>query len=120
MLSYFRRKGSIYFFGKPKKICNLCGFDTFNTSEAIFAFVFFTTGLPDQTETSATPEQVQPLWRQKFGQGVRWLLYVVKKEYSEFISYSLNNQRPPAEQSWGYEDGPWKGPGPPLLGAADF
>ena len=21
--------------------------------------------------------------------------------------------------SWGYEDGPWKGPGPPLLGAAD-
>ena len=30
------------------------------------------------------------------------------------------NQRPPAEQSWGYEDGPWKGPGPPLLGAADF
>jgi len=28
------------------------------------------------------------------------------------------NQRPPA--SWGYEDGPWKGPGPPLLGAADF
>ena len=21
---------------------------------------------------------------------------------------------------WGYEDGPWKGPGPPLLGAADF
>jgi hypothetical protein len=24
------------------------------------------------------------------------------------------------QQSWGYEDGPWKGPGPPLLGAADF
>jgi hypothetical protein len=23
-------------------------------------------------------------------------------------------------QSWGYEDGPWKGPGPPLLVAADF
>jgi len=21
--------------------------------------------------------------------------------------------------SWGYEDGPWKGPGPPLLGATD-
>ena len=24
------------------------------------------------------------------------------------------------QQSWGYEDGPWKGPGPPLLGGADF
>ena len=24
------------------------------------------------------------------------------------------------QQRWGYEDGPWKGPGPPLLGAADF
>jgi len=23
------------------------------------------------------------------------------------------------QQSWGYEDGPWKGPGPPLLVAAD-
>jgi len=35
--------------------------------------------------------------------------------------YSINktaNQRPPAEL--GYEDGPWKGPGPPLLVAADF
>jgi len=28
------------------------------------------------------------------------------------------NQRPPAEL--GYEDGPWKGLGPPLLVAADF
>ena len=24
------------------------------------------------------------------------------------------------QQSWGYEDGPWKGPEPPLLVAADF
>jgi hypothetical protein len=24
------------------------------------------------------------------------------------------------QQSWGYEDGPWKGPGPPLLVAADI
>jgi hypothetical protein len=24
------------------------------------------------------------------------------------------------QQSWGYEDGPWKGLGPPLLVAADF
>jgi len=24
------------------------------------------------------------------------------------------------QQSWGYEDGPWKGPGPPLLVAADL
>jgi len=24
------------------------------------------------------------------------------------------------QQSWVYEDGPWKGPGPPLLVAADF
>ena len=24
------------------------------------------------------------------------------------------------QQSWGDEDGPWKGPGPPLLVAADF
>ncbi|MCP4252602.1 MAG: hypothetical protein GY775_04170, partial [Candidatus Scalindua sp.] len=24
------------------------------------------------------------------------------------------------QQSWGYEDGPWKGPGPPLLVAADY
>ena len=36
------------------------------------------------------------------------------------INLSTINQRPPAEQSWGYEDGPWKGPGPPLLGAADL
>jgi len=28
------------------------------------------------------------------------------------------NQRPPAEL--GYEDGPWKGPGPPLLVVADI
>ena len=25
-----------------------------------------------------------------------------------------------ATTSWGYEDGPWKGPGPPLLEAADL
>jgi len=24
------------------------------------------------------------------------------------------------QQSWGYEEGPWKGPGPPLLVAVDF
>ena len=24
------------------------------------------------------------------------------------------------QQSWGYEDGPWKGPGPSLLAATDF
>jgi hypothetical protein len=24
------------------------------------------------------------------------------------------------QQNWGYEDGPWKGPGSPLLVAADF
>jgi hypothetical protein len=30
----------------------------------------------------------------------------------------LLNQRPPAEL--GYEDGHWKGPGPPLLVAADL
>jgi hypothetical protein len=24
------------------------------------------------------------------------------------------------QQSWGYEDGSWKGPGPPLLGDADL
>jgi hypothetical protein len=24
------------------------------------------------------------------------------------------------QQSWGYEDDPWKGPEPPLLVAADF
>jgi hypothetical protein len=24
------------------------------------------------------------------------------------------------QQSWGHADGPWKGPGPPLLVAADF
>jgi len=24
------------------------------------------------------------------------------------------------QQSWGYEDGPWKGPGPSLLVTADF
>jgi len=24
------------------------------------------------------------------------------------------------QQSWGYEDGPWKGPGPPLLVVADL
>jgi hypothetical protein len=24
------------------------------------------------------------------------------------------------QQSWGYEDGPWKGPEPPLLVTADY
>jgi hypothetical protein len=24
------------------------------------------------------------------------------------------------QQSWGYEDGPWKGPEPPLLVATDY
>ena len=35
----------------------------------------------------------------------------------------LRNRQPEIsdhQQSHGYEDGPWKGPGPPLLVAADF
>jgi len=31
-----------------------------------------------------------------------------------------NGQISDHQQSWGYEDGPWKGPGPPLLVAADL
>ena len=33
---------------------------------------------------------------------------------------NVSNKISDHQQSWGYEDGPWKGPGPPLLVAADF
>jgi len=39
----------------------------------------------------------------------------------ESISDDLFNcQISDHQQSWGHEDGPWKGPGPPLLVAADL
>ena len=37
-----------------------------------------------------------------------------------FSSFHQDEKPKSAATSWGYEDGPWKGPGPPLLGAADF
>jgi len=36
------------------------------------------------------------------------------------ICYFLRDKISDHQQSWGYEDGPWKRPGPPLLVAADF
>ena len=39
-------------------------------------------------------------------------------DFSPMAPFQPKNQRPPAEL--GYEDGPWKRPGPPLLVAADF
>ena len=48
-------------------------------------------------------------------------IYTDKRDATDNLhgSYSIN-QRSPAEQSRGYEDGSSKGPGPPLLVAADF
>jgi hypothetical protein len=34
--------------------------------------------------------------------------------------FLLPNSCKSATTSWGYEDGPWKGPGPPLRVSADF
>jgi hypothetical protein len=45
--------------------------------------------------------------------------FILTKPHSKDYISSFQNQRPPAA-IWGYEDGPWKEPGPPLLGAADF
>jgi len=39
-----------------------------------------------------------------------------KKLFSQIDAQEISDH----QHSWGYEDGPWKGPGPPLLGAADF
>jgi hypothetical protein len=42
---------------------------------------------------------------------------------SSFMNLSqkdLNGKISDHQQSWGYEDGPWKGPGPPLPVAADL
>jgi hypothetical protein len=36
------------------------------------------------------------------------------------IKQGLKKIKKSATTSWGYEDGPWKGPGPPLLVVADF
>ena len=36
------------------------------------------------------------------------------------VAYEDESQISDHQQSWGYKDGPWKGPGPPLLGDADF
>jgi len=38
----------------------------------------------------------------------------------ELSRYFNNNKISDHQQSWGYEDGPWKGPGPPLLVVADL
>jgi len=35
---------------------------------------------------------------------------------ADYLSAGISDH----QQSWGYADGPWKGPGPPLLAVADF
>jgi hypothetical protein len=46
-----------------------------------------------------------------------WYQTLGKTYLSPFLfSYKISGH----QQSWGYEDGPWMGPGPPLLVAADF
>ena len=52
---------------------------------------------------------------------VQWLtsnlvLDSVQSEMAIYPDLSISDH----QQSWGYEDGPLKGPGPPLLVAADF
>ena len=43
------------------------------------------------------------------------------QEIAEIVDISVANVKISDHQrSWGYEDGPWKGPGPPLLVAADL
>jgi hypothetical protein len=39
---------------------------------------------------------------------------------NKVVLFISNLQISDHQQSWGYKDGPWKGPGPPLLVAADF
>jgi hypothetical protein len=41
---------------------------------------------------------------------------IVNEGIVELLSLSKLSDR---QQSWGYDDGPWKGPEPPLLVAAD-
>ncbi|MBW2492790.1 MAG: hypothetical protein JRE65_16750 [Deltaproteobacteria bacterium] len=36
------------------------------------------------------------------------------------MTLSFVQLKPASISSWGYEDDPWKGPGPPLLVGADF
>jgi hypothetical protein len=38
----------------------------------------------------------------------------------KIVKIKINSGKSATTSSWGYEDGPWKGPGPPLLVAADF
>jgi hypothetical protein len=42
------------------------------------------------------------------------------KGYFNLLSMMELSKISDHQQSWGYEDGPWKGTGPHLLGAADF
>ena len=45
---------------------------------------------------------------------------LILSSYCLLLVYCQSHQISDHQQSWGYEDGPWKGPGPPLLVAADF
>jgi len=41
-------------------------------------------------------------------------------EKVEWVNVNSIFAKSATTSSWGYEDGPWQGPGPPLLGAADL
>jgi ABC-type multidrug transport system ATPase subunit len=45
---------------------------------------------------------------------------VLKPQQGQIEILGRPNRNQPPPPSWGYEDGPWKGPGPPLLAVADF
>ena len=51
---------------------------------------------------------------------------LVKADYANHVSGGTGSSEVATtgisdhHRSWGYEDGPWKGPEPPLLVAADF
>ena len=48
----------------------------------------------------------------------KWVQVV--PEFDVLIFFRAQCEISDHQQSWGYEDGPWKGPGPSLLVAADF
>ena len=50
------------------------------------------------------------------GDGWTALIDSISMDHIEVAKIQISDH----QQSWGYEDGLWKGPGPPLLVAADF
>jgi len=68
-------------------------------------------------EIAAFDDHCKPIGlRRQIKHPQRLLAGIFWKPFFMVLSTKISDH----QQSWGYADGPWKGPGPPLLVAADF